>query len=292
MTDQGNSIKQVAHKVLYKSRRIIKSRLFPGIQRKIEAARREKDRRRVNMGPYHIFCSYGGSGSSFLIEELGAFPRPDVLWQPDFQGRALVEWEHFEHSRNLLGGRGYETTGVNWDQFHARTDYKFQDHIDPQKSIKENMLRFFRWIEATEYKVFCAHLSIMHFFSDNDVRNTTFLVRHPLHAYGSFCKEERHKKEIDALGGIESTRAIDFWAERWNRVAQDYLKSVEKGLSPVLIRFEFASQDCLASEYHQHVLKHFDGTKRNSHFLSDKSAEYLKSLVEEAFFRIYPEWDV
>lgn len=64
----------------------------------------------------------------------------------------------------------------------------------------------------------------MNFFSQNNISEVTYLVRHPLHAYVSFAKPERHKAQIDSLGGVESTRAIEYWAYRWNSHVNDYLQ--------------------------------------------------------------------
>jgi len=292
VSDRVIYFKYAARRFRYAGQRIFRSRVLNPIQQTRKAIQQEQYRRRTKMGPYHIFCAYGGSGSTFLIRELGAFERPDMLWQPAFQGRPLVEWANYRHRMDLLDEQGYDTTNVSWKQFHPRTDHKCVRLMDPQESIRENMLRFFRWIEGTEYKVFCAHLAVMNFFSHHDIRNVTYFIRHPLHSYGSFCKEERHLSEVNALGGIESDKAIEFWADRWNKVAEDYLRSVEKKLDPVLIRFEFAAQDGRVTPYHNNVLKNVDGSKRNYGILPEHLENRLRSLVEENYFRLYDDWNV
>jgi len=240
----------------------------------------------------HIFYGYGGSGSSFLVTQLYAFRRPDV-WQPAFKGHRLVEWESLTKAPGeLLDDQGYETRNVNWAHFHARTDFKFRRYIDETLSIKENLLRFCRWIEKTPYKVMFVHAAIVGFFGYNNIHNVTYMIRHPLHSYVSFAKTERHQAEIDALGGLESARAIEFWTDRWNRIAQDYLKSVERQLNPVLIRFEHAVQDSQITRYHQAIFRSLIPSKRNVAALSDESANYLKSLVFDTYAQIYDDWDI
>lgn len=101
---------------------------------------------------YHIFCSYGGSGSSFLTKKLDAFMRPDV-WQPAFNGKALIEWKavtDVPDHQELLDIRGYDAVDVNWEPFNRRTKNRFKKFIDPKKSIKENLIQFCHWIKKTE----------------------------------------------------------------------------------------------------------------------------------------------
>jgi hypothetical protein len=262
--------------------------LLESVRKKIHRYRR----RVSDTGPYHIFVGYGGSGSSYLITVLDAFGRPDV-WQPSYSRRPIVEWKHYAKARGvLLDERGYETTNVNWKDFNLRTKNKFKGQIDPTKTIRENLVNFCHWLENTNYKVFFVHTAIMNFFSNNNIRNVTYLIRHPLHAYVSFSKKGRHRSEINMLGGMENARAIEFWADRWNRQIEDYLKSVAKKLDPILIRYEHVAQDRQASVYHQRVFKYFDGSRRNYGILSDEKVEYLKSLVSDNYFEIYQEWDV
>lgn len=243
---------------------------------------------------YHIFCSYGGSGSSFLTKKLDAFVRPDV-WQPTFNGQMLIEWKSvakYPDHGELLDIRGYDAVDVNWEPFNRRTKNKFKKFIDSEKSIEKNLIQFCHWIQQTEHRVLFAHAGIMNFFNKNNISDVTYLVRHPLHAYVSFAKPERHKAQIEALGGIESTRAIEYWADRWNRHLEDYLKCKDKGLNPILIRFEYAKRDSQIATYHEQVFNDFATSKRNSKALSDRGEGLLKSLVSNNYFKIYEKWDL
>ena len=107
-----------------------------------------------------------------------------------------------------------------------------------------------------------------------------------------FGKEERHKTEIDALGGIESDKAIKFWADRWNNIVKDYLLAKEKILTPILIRFEYAHDDSKVSKFHQKLLKDFDTTKRNYSVLSRRGEHLLRAQVEECYFTLYEAWSL
>lgn len=242
---------------------------------------------------YHIFCSYGGSGSSFITKQLDAFVRPDV-WQPTFNGKMLVEWESVTNNpdhKELLDINGYDSVDINWEPFNRRTKNRFKQFIDTKKSVKENLINFCHWIPETEYRVLFAHAGIMNFFSENNIHNVTYLVRHPLHAYASFAKPERHKAQIDSLGGVESNRAIEYWADRWNRHVRDYLQCQDKALNPILIRFEFAKQDSQVSAYHQQIFNNFIPSKRNFKALSNRGENLLKSLVSNTYFKIYDQWN-
>ena len=163
--------------------------------------------------------------------------------------------------------------------------------IDPKKNIFDNLVSFFKYIEKTPYKVFLNSSPLLNVFSKSDTKNVTFIVRHPVHSLSSFGKDIRHQEHIEALGGIDSERAIEFWADRWNRLTNEYLLCKDKGLNPVLIRFEYAQADAEVTKYHKKAFAGFLQNKRNWNMVESESARYLMELVEENFNRLYPEWD-
>ncbi len=242
---------------------------------------------------FNILYCYGGSGSSFLIHRMKAFSRPDI-WQPAFNGKRLSEWEHLTRVPGaLLDERGYDVKNKDfWEEFNCRTEGKFADSLNPKLTINENLENFCSWIRTTQYKVVFVHAAILQFFSKNNIQDVTFIIRHPLHAYISFAKEERHKKEIDALGGTENDKAIEFWADRWNNIVKEYMLAKEKMLNPILIRFEYAHGDSKVSKFHKNLFKDFDSTKRNNNVLSMQGEQLLRAQVEEYYFRIYETWQM
>lgn len=254
--------------------------------------RRRLKRSALATGEYRIFAAYGGSGSSHLAARLGAFARPDV-WQPPFQGRRLVEWEALTREPGLLlDASGYDAPAADWEPFHRRTDRMFEDRIDPKRTIRENLVRFCRWLEASGNRVVFVHAAIMGLFSGSGIRNVTFLIRHPLHALASFAKPERHAAEVAALGGLESEKTIELWADRWNRTASEFLECRRRGLDPVLVRFEFADRDARVTDRHPSVFRDFRSSIRNTSPLSDTRAEQLRSLVADTYGELYGDWEL
>lgn len=249
-------------------------------------------RRLLPVAPYRIYTANGGSGSSRLAARLGAFARPDV-WQPAFRGRRLEEWRGLTREPGaLLDAAGYAATTDDWEPFHRRTDHVFEDRIEVARSIGENLANFCRWLDGTEYRVVFVHAAMLGLFSSHGIRRVTFLLRHPLHSLVSFAKPGRHAAEIEALGGLESEQSIELWAERWNRVAAEFLACRDSGLEPVLIRFEFAQEDARVSPVHQRIFGGFEATRRNPGRLSSARESQLRSLVAPTYFELYGDWRI
>lgn len=247
---------------------------------------------RLAVGEYRIYSAYGGSGSSHLCARLGAFERPDV-WQPPFRGRRLVEWEELTREPGaLLDAAGYDATTHLWEPFQRRTEGVFEEQVDPDASIRDNLVRFCRWIEGTSHRVVFVHAATLGLFSAHEIRHVTFLIRHPLHSLVSFAKPERHGKEIEALGGIGSGQTLELWADRWNRFAAEYLECRRRRLDPVLIRFEFAERDAQASEVHRRIFAGFESSRRSPSPLAPALEDELRARVAERYFELYDRWEV
>lgn len=236
----------------------------------------------------NIFVAYGGSGSSWIVRRMGGFMRPDS-WQVKIKGGPLPK--HFP-GQIILDEKGYENIIDNYDDFNQRTGNLFAKKINTKKTIKHNMSNFFNWINQNNYKVLSSHSGIVKFFSENNIENVSYLVRHPLHSLVSWAKPERHFQEVISLRGLNNKNTIEFWADAWNSIAEDYLVSQEKGLDPLLIRYEYAHQD---TKHHSELNKYFenfDSSKRNHGIMLEPAEDYLKQLTGNNYFKLYGKWEI
>ena len=218
-----------------------------------------------------LFSAMGGSGSTYLVRNLprlfaevgnkpdNAFrPRYPQLWACDF--------------------------GTDQGDFHARAGGKFNSSGSCLEEVLPLYLEYLR-DDPFRTAVFgtAAELGLL---SALQVPKVVFLVRHPLDGYASWSKPQRHGDVIDALGGIDSPRAIRFYADRWVRVTDEILRLHELRLLGGVIRFEHAHYDASMLGLSQ-VFQGFDCNKRNRGALRQQSKELIREIVETNYQRIY-----
>jgi hypothetical protein len=125
------------------------------------------------------------------------------------------------------------------------------------------------------------------------VSRPIFLIRHPLQSYISYAKPERHLRDVHALGGSDARAALEFWSWSWNALASEYIRCLESGLEPVLIRYETVHADAEAS-FDPVVRTVFSSFRPHTNpiELADSSVRYLRDKVSEAYFTLYDRWEL
>lgn len=163
----------------------------------------------------------GGSGSTFLkrwLHEglgLGVDHKPDTIyrrhWQADFGVTDRVS------------------------EFRSRSD--FEPPLDGSACL-DSIDRYLNWIITSPNRT-----AILNTWPEQHVlrhltpRRYVFLIREPADAYASYCEPSRHGDVADRYGGSESWLAVQF-AERWRKIAEEYLSLAEIGWNPILWRYE------------------------------------------------------
>ena len=179
--------------------------------------------------------------------------RPDTAWHPPILG---------EPATRLLEANP-ESDGIAPSPERLMTRYDFAAHVqdysvftsrcdgtfvpDPAQTIEENIVALIEEANRGVCAVMLNNAAQMAVFSRNSISDVVFLVRHPVDTYLSFADPKRHGDIVEALGGFDSEEALRARADVWNRRAEEFLRCRELGLSPVLIRHEFAANDAATS---------------------------------------------
>jgi hypothetical protein len=223
---------------------------------------------------YSIFASYGGCGSSFLMK-----PHPS-----DF---SLQNKQH--PLGNIKPEEVYKKKPLerNYRKFNKRAQYQ----INYKLTLEQNLLRYIKYLENDLHKaaIFSAAYRY-HFFSKHSIKNVVFLVRHPIHAYLSYAKPNRHLHVIEAMGGLYSEKSLKWFGGIWRDLVAEYIRLRELNFKPVLIRFEYAIED---SERYglTSIFKAFKIKKRN--YADNKKAEKrMRKIVGRLYDAIYDKWAI
>lgn len=210
-----------------------------------------------------LFSSVGGQGSRHLISALRT--RRHVGDKPD---NAL--WQ------SLPGAVG---AGFTPDQgsFLERSGAA---EMGSQHNLFDTFPRYIRWLRAKPERTAVFGLSAeFGLFSLFRVPHVAFLVRDPVDAYVSWAKPERHGDMIEAMGGLESAQAIDYYGTRWLRATLEYVQLRELDLAPHLIRYEQARTDAETIGYGW-AFRDFRSDRTNRHVLSPSGEAQLRAKVE------------
>lgn len=222
-------------------------------------------------GVKYIFAAIGGSGSRELIRRLQTRyivgDKPDRVFFTQL-GSVTVDQGRFE---DWSGG------------FVVTSDCSLTDAV----SQYCRFLRSHR--ERTAVFNIAAEQGI---FSALGIRDVVFLVRHPLHAYVSWAKPERHGGFLTPWGGVNSLEAVTWYAQRWTSTVNEYLRLSEQGLAPRLIRFEYAPADAGRTSGLGWLFKGFDCTRRNYGVVTIGLEEDMKHIVSASYEEIYGTWFV
>lgn len=224
----------------------------------------------------YIFSAIGGCGSNYLIKTLSlkyeVGKKPDTIFRPRISKLKIED-------RNIHQGSLSERA-PGFPEI-------------PDETIDSFLLRYIKFIRSSEKRTVvlntCAELGL---FSKYDITDVIFLIRHPLHAYASWAKPERHGDIIESLGGINSESAIKLYANRWNAVIDELLILRDRNLLGGLIRFEYAQNDINEIPELLWLVNDFDHTKRNYNYLSKTAERFLRNITYDRFLRLYLDWNI
>lgn len=219
----------------------------------------------------YFFSAVGGSGSTFLVRNLArrygeVGNKPDNAFRPHYP-------ELWSGNFNLDQGTFEERAGGTFTPTGSSLEDILPEYIE---YLRDDPFRTVVFGTAAELGL----LSAMR------VPKIVFLVRHPLHAFASWAKPERHGDVIDDLGGVNARGAIEFFARRWKRATDELIRLADLDLLGGVIRYEHAHSDAAALDLGQ-VFADFDATKRNHGVLSDAGVEQLRHITQVNFERIY-----
>lgn len=238
----------------------------------------------------YIFTATGGSGTTFFIKCLGKRYRidskPDTYFaekgQPYTQkGRKVVH--------QFLSSKGFDELPIKTaaEYFFNRTGFKF----DLSKTIARNIFSYIEMVKNDKNRTVlfntCAKFD---FFSDNEIEGLVCLIRHPLHAYLSYTKKERHYNLVKEFGGPDTFGGVEYFARSWISNVSEVLKLKE--YDSRVLRYEFLKEDAAGIPEIDGLFNEWRGNKKNKNTLSEAVTNRFKEVVLEYYFKIYDEWDL
>lgn len=231
----------------------------------------------------YIFAGIGGCGSSHAIRSLElkfkVHSKPDTYFVQE--GEPYTRKKGNPHQLLTSSGLAAQPTAAATAAFKKRTKYSF----DCSMSIEKNLEMYIKFIHSSpKLTVFFNSIPKMSFFSKHNISNVVFLVRHPLDAYISFTKPNRHLNLVEGAG-INSTESIDYYINSWSSVVRESLAAPES----VLLRHEFFNADVKKCP-NLAFLKTNWKRSTNVDVLSTSASQYLKDSVSELYSQIYPQW--
>ena len=235
----------------------------------------------------YLFSAIGGSGSTFLINEL-IRNGYDVLGRPDHH---FVPEIFYTVNKAVL---------VDDDQLIADYNIPIKDSTriafykmlnlpasNKEVTVSDAMLGHIKRIQsAPNATTVFNYLSTGGFFSTYGVRNIVHLIRHPLHCYISLAGRQ-HPHLSENFGGLDSVGAIRWFAQIWNRIADEYLTCVKLGLNHFLVRYEHVKEDVELLPFPPTMFEKFRWRVKPTNLLSKKGKNLLLSLVHDNFVTLY-----
>jgi hypothetical protein len=243
----------------------------------------------------YIFTSLGGSGSFHLRNRLRSLGY-ETVWTPTHPWPVfrIAEDETLVHDPEYLA-ENYDRPPTEREVkgFYKQAKDGLQGFkIDPKVSVAENMAEYLRTVQRSEKGTTILRPGCR-LFSRLGIREVVFNIRHPMHAYLSLVKPKRHPHYAYRFGGVNTTSAIEFYANLFNTVVDEYFACLRAELRPILMRYEFVAPTLatLGDPILTKVYGRWDSTRRNSG-LTPESEKHLRDKVADRFFAIYDNWHV
>jgi len=166
-------------------------------------------------------------------------------------------------------------------------------NISKTETFDEIILRYIEYLRKHDDKTAVFNTAAEYgIFSKHWIKDVIFLIRHPLHAYVSWGKPERHKNIIDYLGGLNSSTAVEFYSKRWKGFTNECIKLDNLGILGGVIRFEFVHQDVKKIGGIEWVFDKFDPNKRNFGFVERKFELMMEQIVSDNYYDFYDSWNI
>lgn len=228
---------------------------------------------------YKILSLHAGHGSTFLIKELDAHIRPDVVFH---------DQRTFDPGCTLID----KPTKDHIIEFRKRTFGWYS--LNPNMTIEENMVQYLTKINSdNKIVVITSELCRMGpFFTRNSIENVICVVRHPLHAMVSYLTHQHREKVKRFKEGFNSIECVEYYAKIWNEIISDHINANSK-----IIRYEFAREDASFLTEEDAKLKDLFINKwrsdtRNFGVLNTQLEELLKQLVKINYDKLYEGWGI
>ena len=240
----------------------------------------------------YSFACYGGSGSTWLRNRLRrswkTHMRPETFWLPVYFPQQSKSATDFDQQ---LTPDGYDNlpTKASMRGFDQRTPgYTV---VDDGRTIDDVLRDYYLWMrEQDKLAVMFSRAPMLGFFGRNKdiVRDTIFIVRHPLHQYISITKPQRHAEFVEQYGGRDTEGGVRFWAEEWNGFVEDAL-----ACGMPIVRYEFVAHDSATLDaVPRDVFLKWDSSRRNKNMLSPENLRLLRELTRPCFEKLYGSWDL
>ncbi|MFJ2514916.1 hypothetical protein ACIPEL_16515 [Streptomyces griseoviridis] len=214
----------------------------------------------MNSSDPTVFCSMGGSGSTYLRHALGraglaVHNKPDIVHHRHWvkQGRAA---QHAEFMRRA-DGCTLDTTGIAG----------IQRYLDRLASAPATTAVLSTWAEQ-------------HLLRHTGRRRVVFLLREPAAAYRSMCEPGRHGDIADEYGGPDSWFAV-FYAERWRKIAEEYLTMRAAGWDVFLWSYEHLPEHARRDGYGEIVTEWRRSAPRLRPALRDETIDLIRQCTGE-----------
>jgi len=210
---------------------------------------------------------HGGHGTVFLSKKINLRVRPDVV----FGIYPIIK---------------LKPDPLCAKQWRGRSGRK----LDPDKTIEENLVDMITYCNKNKIHVLLSgRCSINNkFLTDNNIE-ATCIIRHPLHAYISFMKNQ-HPEYAAPFGGFNTKDSVKWWAQIWMNITSDIMESVIKKDS-IVYKFE-EMPDSIKDPWLKERLAGWDPSKRNNGILDPELENTLFQLVKFHFFYFYKKWDI
>jgi hypothetical protein len=222
----------------------------------------------------YLFSSIGGSGSSYLISRLER--RHEVGRRPDSVFRR--DYPELREGSVADDPRGFEERAHGY-------------RIPPGATLEQVLPGYVEHLRRRRRTAVFNTAAGLGLFSRLGIDGVVFLVRHPLHAFASWAKPERHGDLVDGLGGVADERALAYFARRWNAVAAEIRRLDAAGLLGGVVRYEQAREDARPLRL-RWVFARLDGSRRNADVLPAGVETRLRARVREEYERLYPDWSI
>jgi hypothetical protein len=227
---------------------------------------------------------YGGHGSTFLKKYLKSCGikvhiRPDIV----FNNKSTL---------NPDAKLSDKPTKNHLNKFRIRTLNQYSLNLN--KTIEENMIYYLNSVnKSNNVVIFTSEICRMGpFFTNNNIENVIYIVRHPVHAMISFLAHQHKEKMVHFKNGLNSIEYVKYYAKLWNDLTSDHLNGGSK-----IVRYEFAKRDVDFLGKGDIILKNMFTTSwksdiRNYNVLDSQLEAILKDMVRANYERLYDRWEV
>ncbi|MER6357139.1 hypothetical protein ABT186_36330 [Streptomyces sp. NPDC001634] len=219
-----------------------------------------------------VFCGMGGSGSTYLRHALAragltVHNKPDIVHHRYWvkQGRSAQREEFGRRANGFELGTEPGIAGI-------------RHYLDRLAATPDTTAVLGTWAEQQLLR----HAGR---------RRIVFLLREPAAAYRSMCDPERHGDIAEQYGGPDSWYAV-FYAERWRKIAEEYLALRAAGWDVTLWSYEHLPECARRDGFGEVVTEWRLSPPRLKPALRDETIDLIRACTSDVRRALdIPEWD-